>query len=180
MSELPPPLTLCRYGDWARAAVVMGNCIGENGTVWCHDYKSGRRLDLNPKTLLIEPDQPGTEKLLSTIETWAESGKSDAAWWLGWWNEGKNHPKSVWYYIAAMRMNQGAHGWAFGRLLTDTYNPVMCSHVPEPSLDFLDLIQEFRQYEAGERKLANIQWGNWREAVAMAKKAVHTPREQAE
>jgi hypothetical protein len=180
MLDSPLPLTICRYGDWTRAAVIMGNCIGEDGTVWCHDFKTGRRLDLDPKTILVEPDQPGYEALLPLVEKWADSGNSDAAWWLGWWHEGKNHPKSVWYYIAAMRMNQDAHGWAFGRLLGDTYNPVMCRDVPEPSLDFLDGIQEFRQHEAGERMLANIKWGDWREATRQAKEAVHVPREHAQ
>lgn len=116
MQKLPPLLTTCLYGDRTRIAVVMGNCPYANGSIWCHDLETGSRVDLHLDEMHEDSVQFETNVLVSIIEGWAEGGNADAAWWLGWFYQGVNHSKSVWYYIAAIRMSPAAAVWAFGRI----------------------------------------------------------------
>lgn len=116
MTKLPAPLTTCLYGDRTRIAVVMGNCTHMNGAIWCHDLETGSRVDLHLVEMHEDPVQFEANVLVSIIEGWAEGGNADAAWWLGWFYEGANHSKSVWYYIAAIRMSPADAVWAFGRI----------------------------------------------------------------
>lgn len=116
MTKLPTPLTTCLYGDRTRIAVVMGNCSHVNDTIWCHDLETGSRVDLHLFDMHEDPVQFEASVLVSIIEGWAEGGNADAAWWLGGFYEGANHSKSVWYYIAAIRMSPADAVWAFGRI----------------------------------------------------------------
>lgn len=78
--------------------------------------------------------------------------------------EGRNHPRSVWYHMAAMRRSPEHHGWALERVWGDARTACTCKGVPTPDLAFLMEIDEFNGSEV---------WGGWKEAVAKAAKAVH-------
>ncbi|MBU2819299.1 hypothetical protein HF282_17725 [Acidithiobacillus ferrooxidans] len=168
--------TLPKYTDlWlvsgrARPVAVLGNCVDRDGTIWCADYGTGERVDIAPGDFLrLADDQPGRDAVVKTLTEWAHLGNADAAWWLGWWWEGTNHPRSVWYYIAALRMDPNTHGWAEDRILDDAWSGYVCEGIPKPDLSFLREIQEFRLDDEGER--GDI--GDWKEAVRKAKAAVH-------
>lgn len=165
MKRLPAPLTICFYGDKTRIAVVMGNCLHENGTVWCHDLETGSRVDLSLDFLHEDPAQLEPGVLVSIIEGWADYGNADAAWWLGCFYEGRNRPKSVWYYIAAIRMCPVGYGWALTRIYADACFPSLAAGVLSSELSFLREIQEF----CGAGK-----FGKWKDAIAKAKEARHT------
>lgn len=164
-NNIPLPLALCRADGLPNLVIVMGNCVQDCGTVWCQDFVTGDRVEPRLEHLHEEEEQPGPEGLVPKIEAWAEAGNSDAAWWLGWWHEGTNHPKSVWYYMAALRRNPKDHGWALRRIYGDARSACMREGVPRPDLSFLSDVQEF----CGARE-----WGDWREAISRAKTAVHT------
>jgi hypothetical protein len=169
---------ICTLRVTRQTLVVLGNSTAENNTIWCADYATGERVDaylneLNPERLLsaLFP----IAKTISKCREWALAGHSHAAWWLGWYYEGKNHPKSVWYYIAAMRRSPRQHDWAFVRVYGDARQPGLCRGTPPPLLSFLEEIDEFRQFRSGISSLAAIKWGGWQEALRSADEAVHVP-----
>jgi len=87
-------------------------------------------------------------------------------WWLAWWHEGKNHPKSVWYYVAAIRANPKKHGWVLDRLYGDARSACVCNGIPTPDLGFLANIPEITALQIGK---------DWEEAVRQAEQAEHVP-----
>ncbi len=158
---------------WAyegRTAVICGNCISERETIWVMDWESGARVDAPVLKLEPRQDQSSIEHdvLIARFVEWARAGNPDAMWWLAWRFEGKNHPKSVWYYIAALRADPKGHGWAHGRIMDDAHAAYMCKGVPWPCIEFLKDIPEMQGYSIGR---------DWVTAVANAEKAIHIPRE---
>lgn len=123
---------------------------------------NGERYDAAVEEIVVQTHVPLNE-VSEHCKGWAALGNSDAAWWLGWFFEGTNHRKSVWYYIAAIRKNRGLHGWALSRVFDDAHNPVMNEGYPEPELSFLSEIKEFVQ-------LSEIKFGRWKDAVEQAEK----------
>ncbi len=155
---------LCAYQD--KVVLVMGNCSHEDDTIWCAEYVSGVRCDPPAADLkrLPQRQQHAWDEVKATVTRWAHEGNSDALWWLAWLYEGSNHPRSVWYYIAAMRRNPEAHGWALSRVYSDSRNPIMSEGVTAPDTGFLVEIAEFNGAKV---------WGDWQEAVTKAANAVH-------
>lgn len=151
-----------------RHCLVMGNGISERYTVWCADWQTGERVDVLNYRLreLPNTEQPPTQEVIERVIAWVRTGNSDAAWWLGWWFEGTNHPKSIWYYVAAMRANPGNHGWVLERLYSDARSACMCEGIPSPDLGFLENIPEMQGHPIEK---------DWKEAVRQAENAVHVP-----
>ncbi len=137
--------------------------------VWCHYWNSGRRVDLAAKDLIPLPleQQPSDVERRERMVEWAGVGSSDALWWLGWWYSGMKHCRSTWYYIAALRKNPKAHGWALDRIISDTLSGCMCAGQPVPSIAFAWDIPEFKT----GRIATDI---DWRQAADAAKSAVET------
>lgn len=77
-----------------------------------------------------------------------------------------NHPRSIWYYIASLRMTKGQPRWALKRIYADAYTGGMCKDVPEPCLRFMQEIPEFNGAKT---------WGDWKQAIACAGRAIHEP-----
>lgn len=152
-----------------RTAVICGNCISENQTIWVMDWGSGARADAPVHKLTPRQDKEsiGRNELESRFTEWAREGIPDAMWWLAWWFEGVNHPKSIWYYVAALRADPVAHGWAHGRIMDDARVTTMCEGVPPPCIEFLKDIPEMQGRSIGR---------DWVTAVANAEKAIHIPR----
>lgn len=151
-----------------RTFVLLGNSIQDDDTIWCSDWRTGKRFDVKNYLLRILPEaqQVTTGEIQDRMAQWAKKGNADAAWWLAWWYEGTNHPKSVWYYMAALRKDPKAFGWALNRVYSDARHACMCEGIEAPSLDFLREIQEFNGVKV---------WGDWREAIAKAETATHIP-----
>lgn len=135
--------------------------------VCCHYWSSGKRIavpavDLIP---LHAEQQPSLAAAYERMARCADGGSSDAMWWLGWWHEGTEHSRSTWYYIAALRRNPKTHGWALGRIISDTLFGCMGMGEPVPSTSFTRDIPEFKSGRIGT---------DWQQAVAYAKSAVET------
>jgi TPR repeat protein len=151
-----------------RLAFVAGNAIDSDGTIWLFDWKTGD-VEYRPFESMTARNDRKTltdEHIIEHMTGWTGEGNSNAMWWLGWWYEGCNHPKSVWYYVAAMRANPKKHAWAYDRLYLDARSAVMCEGVPKPDLGFLTTIPEMQEYAIGR---------DWQEALRMAEKADHIP-----
>lgn len=135
--------------------------------VCCHYWSSGKRIAVPAVDLIHLPaeQQPSLAAAYERMARWADGGSSDAMWWLGWWHEGTDHCRSTWYYIAALRRNPEAHGWALGRIISDTIFGCMCAGEPVPSISFARDIPEFTSGRIGM---------DWQQAVASAKSAVET------
>lgn len=151
----------------ARAVIVLGNST-ENETLWCADHGSLESVDIALADLESKPElEPHDWKnLVRRMEARGAEGDSQALWWAAWAWEGMNHPKSVWYYIAAMRCNPRRHGWALDRVYSDARYACMQEGVPKPSIAFMKHIEEFNGAK---------QWGRWQDAVEQARKARHRP-----
>lgn len=173
MSKLARPDTACLYRRNSRrsaeALIVLGNCIDEDTqTIWCASWMSGKRHDVRPAQLLRLPDeaQPSWSEGCERCALWAAQGNHHAAWWLGWAYEGVNHPRSIWYYIASLRMTKGRPSWALQRIHADAYTGEMYESVPEPCLRFMQEIPEFNGAKS---------WGDWKQAITCAERAIHRP-----
>lgn len=151
-----------------RLVVILGNSETEHGKLWCAEWDTLKSYDANTDDLVYQCqiEKPDWNKLISRMEDVASNGDSDAMWWCAWAYEGINHPRSVWYYIAAMRRSPQRHGWALERVWSDAHSGYMCKGVPKPDLSFLGEIEEFQ--DAGR-------WGDWKSAVLIAANSIHTP-----
>lgn len=128
-----------------RTAVIAGDSFDINsGRIWTMELNTGERGYSSPECLKERADRMSltNDGLLRIFRKWANKGNSHAIWWLGWWFEGMNHQKSVWYYIAALRADPRAHGWAYGRIISDARSAIMCAGVARPDLTFLEDIPE--------------------------------------
>jgi len=154
-----------------RTAIVCGNAVSEQKTIWVMDWNSGDRADAQVEKLELRDDRKTlTENVIvEKFGEWARAGNSDAIWWLAWWFEGTNHPKSVWYYVAALRADPKAYDWAHERIMSDARTACMCEGVPQPDLSFLKDIPEIQGKAIGP---------DWIEAVAKAEQAVHAPAKE--
>ena len=151
-----------------RLAFVAGNSVNDDGTIWLFDWNTAQ-VGYRPVTIMtVRNDRFSLteEEIIAKMTEWTRQGNSDAMWWLAWWFEGKNHPKSVWYYVAAMRANPQKHGWVLNRLNGDARTAYMCAGVPTPDLEFLDHIPEMR----GGRIAPD-----WEKALRQAENAEHVP-----
>lgn len=149
-----------------RPVVLCGNVLANDGTVWCMRWSDGERV--NPLFSALTPHPKHRYLYADDLEyqfhQWALDGNRHAMWWLAWWFEGTNHPKSIWYYVAAMRAGPRSFGWAQGRVMSDARSACMCEGVPKPDLTFLGVIPEMQGEPIGD---------DWKSAVATAYEAVH-------
>lgn len=166
-SELAPRVgELWNYAG--RTAIICGNSVSRNGTIWVMDWNSGARADANKNMLEVRADRKSLNEndIVDRFSQWARDGNPDAMWWLAWWFEGKNHHRSVWYYVAAMRSDPEGLGWAQERVMSDARSAHMCEGVPDPDTSFVSSIPELRGAPIGP---------DWLSAVNEAEKAVHVP-----
>lgn len=157
-----------------REVFVLGNSPSEDGrTIWSAERQTGRRIDAVIEAMTPTSTSGATtlSELVNLSTAWARDGNSDASWWLGWWFEGVNHPKSIWYYIAAIRLNADCHGWAIDRIAGDARFGCMCSGTPQPDISFLKGIPEL----CGKRISPD-----WMKAIENAESAVHQPASAAQ
>src|SRR3546814_3444843 len=152
--------TLFPYTTLFRSA----NTIEKGRRVWVMEFSTGQRGNARLDDLLLREDRRSLSEsdFVDLFTLWASKGNADAMWWLGWWYEKSNHPKSVWYYIAALRADPDGHRWAFSRIVSDAKYATMYSGVSEPDLSFLDDIPEIREFK--------LHVGKWEEAVLKAAK----------
>jgi len=150
------------WGYAGRVAIIATNTIEIGKTIWVMDRDSGDEgyARLEDLILLEDRNSMTLDEVVALFTAWAKDGRSAAMWWLGWWFEGTNHARSVWYYIAALRANPAQHSWAAGRIISDAYTASMCKGYPKPNLDFLNDIPEITT-----RKL---HVGLWEQALNMA------------
>ncbi len=150
-----------------RIAFIAGNSFNEIDRVWVMDWQTGERGDAKLDGLILRDDRFSVSKaeMLEKFSLWSRNGNADAMWFLAYWFEGINHPKSTWYYIAALRANPDQHKWAYSRIVGDTKSAYMCEGIPKPSLDFLADIPEMQE--------AKIYCSLWRKAVEQAEIAMH-------
>ena len=148
--------------DASRRVIVLGNCV-ENDQIWVVDPKTGDSFNADTSKMSYIEDIH-LKNVADCCAVWARSGNAAACWWLGWFYEGTNHYKSVWYYIAALRTSPADYKWALSRIYADAYAAVMCRGFEKPPLDFLDEISEFNQIEQGSR----VVWGESSEAIEKA------------
>lgn len=149
-----------------RKAFVAGNSIDDDGTIWLFDWETGDVAYLPVVLMTVREDRflLSEENIVQRLQEWARAGNSDAMWWLGWWHEGKNHPKSVWYYVAALRANPKKHAWARWRICCDARSAYMGSDVPKPDISFLANITEMQGDTIST---------DWQGAIHEAEIAVH-------
>lgn len=150
-----------------REIFILGNTI-KDGLIWSADRITGERLDPNIDDLSLFDSgmshRQEFNELLASAVRWARDGNADAAWWLGWYFQGTHHPKSVWYAIAAIRMNRPAFGWAFSLTYDNGCYGAVSSGTPYPSILFMKKIHEF----------ATNKWSSdWQEAIQQAEISVH-------
>lgn len=138
-------------------AVVLGNSVQENGSIWCVAWDEASELygtEGRPSVKDLEiRGKIDFKVLVKRMEQFAKEGQAHAMFWLGWWYEGVNHPKSTWYYIAAIRADTEAYKWVFERLYADTFYGAMTKGVKYPTLKFITEIMEFV-----ERKIPRTKW----------------------
>lgn len=154
-----------------RVAVIVGNSISENGTLWVMDWDSGASGYFKLTSLKERPDRFSVDdhNLIEKYWCWAETGNADAMWFLAWWYEAVNHQRSVWLYVAALRADPDKHKWAYGRIVADAKAPSTSTidsvgnvtRYPQPDLRFLDDIPEMNE--------PKIHCAKWLEAVMSAR-----------
>lgn len=151
-----------------RIALVAGNSVDEDGTIWLFDWNTGQVGYRPVVSMTARSDRCSLteDDIVTKMVEWSRQKNADAMWWLAWWHEGKNHPKSVWYYIAAMRADPVKHAWVFDRLYSDARSACMCEGVATPDIGFLQNIPEMQGVGIGK---------NWQEALGQAEQAVHIP-----
>jgi len=154
-------------------AIVCGNRISEKGRIWLMAWNSGMsgRFRLPQMKLRDDRLSISMEAMVARLSEWARAGNAEAMWWLAWAHEGVNHPKSVWYYVAALRADPQAYRWAHERIVSDAYSATMCKDAPRPDLAFLQEIPEIQ-----DAKILR----DWASAVKMAENAVHHPAVKGE
>lgn len=148
---------------------ILGNCASDDGkTIWASNRQTGKRMDAVIKEL-IPTSVTGKDtlgELTGKCVEWAKAGNADAAWWLGWRMDGENHPKSMWYYLAAIRMNPNAYSWYLSNLHDNGKFGAMCSGVTQPDINYMREIPEF---------IGQGISSNWLQAIAGAEAAIHKP-----
>jgi len=160
--------------DYAGSIVVIcGNSISKANTIWVMEWNSGGVAHAPLDELVARPDENGlsSDHLVGKFAEWARMGITEAMWWLGWWFEADHHPKSVWYYVAAMRGSPDKYGWALDRIAGDAQSEMRWRAELKPDLSFLADIPEIQTKRIGR---------NWREAVANAESAQHQLRKTRE
>jgi len=148
---------------------ILGTAANSDGlTIWAANRITGKRVDAKLSKLvpspLVSPDT--VAELVERCKWWARDGNADAAWWLGWYFDGTNLAKSVWYYLAAIRREPKAYGWFLLNLYSNATYGVFCDGVPYPDITFMKAIPEFKDWNPSE---------NWQEAIGRAEAAMHTP-----
>lgn len=148
-----------------RVAMVAGTGVESDGRLWVFDWNSGQDGDFPLSMLTFRADRRSLTEtaILDRVTKWAGEGSASAMWWLAWWLEGRDHPKSVWYYIAAMRRAPEDHAWALDRVRSDAKYACMCRGVPAPDLAFLGTIPE----------MSGPILTDWRDAIRQAEAATH-------
>lgn len=159
-----------RYGQiWefkGNQVCILGNYVYDDNTIWVADWKTGKRIHPNLMELIpIAITEKDTfSEVTERCTEWARNGNSSAAWWLGWRWEGINHPKSIWYYVAAIRLSPKYYGWALNRIQSDSIFGCMCSDTPQPDISFLKCIPEMAE---------GVIEKEWQVAISEAESAVH-------
>jgi len=151
---------------YEREFLILGNSTQEDGSIWAFDLDHQEMCYMPIKDTKYVRKFGFDETNMLCIER-AKKGCADSMWWLAWINEGTNHPKSVWFYIAALRANPDKHSWAFKRIYADSRSSYMCEGVEEPCLEFLGEIEDFQTGSIGD---------DWKAAIDKALTAVHKPK----
>lgn len=151
-----------------RVAMVAGNSVDSHGRLWLFDWHSSQDgyFPLSMLTARTDRRSLNEEAILGRVTEWARGGVASAMWWLAWWHEGRNHPKSVWYYVAAMRRAPKDYSWALDRVRSDAQYACMCSEVSMPDLAFLGAIPE----------MSGAILTDWLEAIRQAESSTHIAR----
>lgn len=150
---------------------VAGTSTHNDGSLWVMDWETGESRRVESSTLAVASfdDVPSHEEVCRRMTTWAQAGNSDAMWWLANHYEDRNHPRSVWFFVAALRRNPAAYRWLLRSIRSDAYAPNYFRHEPV-CLEFLESIPEITEGRIGK---------NWAQAVESAVDAEHAPMSSA-
>lgn len=154
-----------------REVFIFGEADTDAATFWVADRQTGvhifdaRLVELIPTTTTEFPENDTFVEMTEKCITWARSGNAGAAWWLGWRYEGVNHPKHIWYTIAAIRMNPKDYSFILEHLYKEGRYGSLCEGVPAPDISFMKEIPEFQLRLSPD----------WQEAIANAEVAIHQP-----
>ncbi len=170
---MPRDLSQPSYGQvWqyqGEQVFILGNGTYDDGlTIWAARRITGERVDATVAKLIPTAITSTNTfgELTRRCAVWARAGNADAAWWLGWRFDGVNLPKSLWYYLAAIRKAPRAYGWYLSNLFDNALYGIMCEGEPQAHIGFIKDIAEFN-----DRKPST----NWQDAIALAENAVHIP-----
>ncbi|WP_196160777.1 hypothetical protein [Reinekea sp. G2M2-21] len=161
MNKIPAPCTFIKLKNRNEKYVVLGNFVENDGTIWCADISNGSQTHLriiDMDLYLPHYSEPETIRLTTY---WANQGIEYAMWWLGWWFEGYNHPKSAWYYVAAIQRTWATY-WPGERISSHVYSRIYTTETI-PFLETLSDIPDFVNNEMGANS-------NWESAIAKAEK----------
>ncbi len=183
-SLLPDFNDVPRYGQlWrrpasGRVAVILGNSIQRNNTIWVADNDTGEMNHLPISTLVPAANLP-PQPLSSTVakcEEWARNGNPDAMWWLGHFYEfggdeiDPNGKKALAYYMAAIRRDPEGFGDNFQRVYIDGQTLFELDVTPRLLNEASKFCAKFVEFTPEGVTGRGVRLGTWSQAIEIAEK----------
>ena len=169
---------LWRHPASGRLAVILGNSIQRNSTIWVADNDTGDMTYIPVKDLVPAVDLP-PQPLSMTVakcEEWARNGSPDAMWWLGHFYEfggeeiDPNGKKALAYYMAAIRRDPDEFGDNFERIYVDGQNLFELDVTPQLLHDASVFCAKFVEFTPEGVTGKGVRLGAWKQAIEIAQK----------
>ncbi len=172
-------------------AIVLGNSIRADGSVWIADNESGEMSRPLASSLILDRSlcQPLRETYRRCVR-WAVDGNADAMWWLGDIHEygasrdgiARNKLRAFAFYVAAIRRDRMGYEENALRVFTDfTDERILIdadsdgsSESAERARALVRSFPEVRQFLEG----LPFTWGEWQVALAYLGLPPHAPIEE--
>lgn len=159
-----------------RSAIVLGNCIKADGTVWVADYETGEMS--RPVASALRYTQTRPEDVFRRCVRWAVDGNPDAMWWLGDVHEygsrelivGRDNLRALGYFVGAIRHDPRGFSGNAHRVFTDltTKDWIIRADAPdnaEPNIRARRIVRAFPEIRQFYKRVPYT-WGDWRSAMA--------------